>query len=71
MVASNLGVTILPQSATGTQLYNDDQVAIRPFAGKTPRRTVALAWRASFPRPKAIDLLETCIRQCKAPAVAV
>ena len=65
MVASNLGVTILPQSATGTSLYNDKQVAVRPFAGKAPRRTVALAWRASFPRPKAIDLLETCIRQCK------
>lgn len=69
MVASNLGLTILPQSATGSALYNDAQVAVRPFLGKAPRRTIALAWRASFPRPKAIDLLETCIRQCKTPEV--
>ncbi|WP_127559735.1 hydrogen peroxide-inducible genes activator [Saccharospirillum alexandrii] len=64
MVASNLGITILPQSATGSRLYNDELVSVRPFANHVPRRTVALAWRASFPRPKAIDLLETCVRQC-------
>lgn len=70
MVASNLGITILPQSATGSSLYNSDQVVVRPFKGKAPRRTVALAWRASFPRPKAIDLIEASVRQCKIGADA-
>ncbi|WP_287418713.1 hydrogen peroxide-inducible genes activator [Reinekea sp.] len=65
MVASNLGLTILPRSATGSHLYKDDLVQVRPFSGKSPTRTVALAWRTSFPRPSAIEALETAIRQCK------
>lgn len=65
MVASNLGITILPRSATGSHLYKDDLVQVRPFAGKSPTRTVALAWRTSFPRPTAIDAIETAIRLCK------
>lgn len=65
MVASNLGITILPRSATGSDLYKDDLVQVRPFKGKSPTRTVALAWRTSFPRPSAIDAIETAIRQCQ------
>jgi LysR family hydrogen peroxide-inducible transcriptional activator len=29
-----------------------------------PFRTVAIAWRASFPRPKAIEILADSIRLC-------
>jgi LysR family hydrogen peroxide-inducible transcriptional activator len=65
MVASNLGITILPRSATGSNLYKSDLVQVRPFAGKAPNRTVALAWRTSFPRPSAIDAIESAIRQCQ------
>ncbi|MDX1475662.1 MAG: hydrogen peroxide-inducible genes activator [Reinekea sp.] len=65
MVASNLGITILPRSATGSHLYKDDLVQVRPFKGKSPTRKVALAWRASFPRPSAIDAIEAAIRICK------
>lgn len=65
MVASNLGMTILPRSATGSHLYKDDLVQVRPFAGQSPTRTVALAWRTSFPRPSAIDAIEAAIRLCQ------
>lgn len=65
MVASNLGITILPRSAASTHLYNENLVAVRPFSGNCPMRTVALAWRTSFPRPSAIDAIETAIRLCK------
>ncbi|EAR07974.1 hydrogen peroxide-inducible genes activator [Reinekea blandensis] len=65
MVASNLGITILPRSATGSHLYNENLVKVRPFAGVSPTRTVALAWRTSFPRPSAIDAIESAIRLCK------
>lgn len=65
MVASNLGVTILPRSATGSHLYKDDLVKVRPFAGLSPTRSVALAWRTSYPRPSAIDAIETAIRLCQ------
>ncbi len=65
MVASGMGVTVLPQSAMGTgNHYSGDLLTTRPFSDPVPGRTVALAWRASFPRLKAIDALEQAVRQC-------
>ena len=65
MVASGLGITILPASAAISSFYNSDQLVTRPFAENAPSRTVALAWRASFPRHKAIDVLRQAINQCQ------
>lgn len=64
MVASRLGITILPMSAAQTAHYGAGTLAMRPFASPEPRRTVALAWRASFPRHKAIDVVSQAIRHC-------
>ncbi|MBJ7554784.1 hydrogen peroxide-inducible genes activator [Marinomonas spartinae] len=61
MVASGLGVTVLPKSAV-TNIDNS-LLEIRPFADPVPKRTVALAWRASFPRPNAIDAVSQSIRE--------
>lgn len=67
MVATGLGITVLPESA----ISNLDQtlVTTRPFTSSTeqsaPSRTVALAWRASFPRGQAVDLLLNTARQCR------
>src|SRR5690606_35782496 len=55
MVASGLGITILPESAASSPLYVSEVLVTRPFIEPAPGRTVALAWRASFPRHKAID----------------
>ncbi len=63
MVASGLGITILPMSAAINPHYADDILVTRPFVNP-PMRTVALAWRASFPRHKAIDVLRQAINQC-------
>lgn len=63
MVASGLGITILPMSAAINPHYADDILVTRPLANP-PLRTVALAWRASFPRHKAIDILRQAINQC-------
>lgn len=65
MVASGLGITILPATAAINTLYNSDQLVTRPFTDSPPGRTVALAWRASFPRHKAIDVLRQAINQCR------
>jgi LysR family hydrogen peroxide-inducible transcriptional activator len=62
MVATGLGVTVLPQ--TSVNGYPQDMVTVRPFAEPAPRRTVALAWRKSFPRPAAIHALAETIRAC-------
>lgn len=65
MVASKLGITILPQSAALSDHYTGKLLVTRPFVAPVPTRTVALAWRASFPRHKAIDVLRQAIGQCQ------
>jgi LysR family hydrogen peroxide-inducible transcriptional activator len=65
MVASRLGITILPQSAALADHYTDKLLVTRPFVSPAPMRAVALAWRASFPRHKAIDALRQAIGQCR------
>jgi LysR family hydrogen peroxide-inducible transcriptional activator len=63
MVASGLGITVLPESAISNLDLN--LVTTRPFESPAPFRTVALAWRASFPRGQAIDLLLDTAAQCR------
>jgi LysR family hydrogen peroxide-inducible transcriptional activator len=63
MVASRLGITVLPLSAAQIIPYGQDTLAVRHFADPAPQRTVALAWRASFPRHQAIDVISQAIRQ--------
>jgi LysR family hydrogen peroxide-inducible transcriptional activator len=64
MVASGLGITVLPESAATLTHYARKQLTTRPFSKGGPGRTVALAWRASFPRFKAIDTLCTALGRC-------
>jgi len=56
MVASGIGITVLPSTATQIQFYKSI-LCTKPFAGKVPQRRIALAWRVSFTRPKAIGAL--------------
>lgn len=62
MVATGLGITVLPESAVGN--LDSNLITTRPFASPAPTRTVALAWRASFPRGQAIDLLLDTAGKC-------
>jgi len=64
MVASGLGITVLPCTASGAAHYPADLLAFRPFDDPVPYRRVALAWRASFPRPKAVEALRQAIHAC-------
>jgi LysR family transcriptional regulator, hydrogen peroxide-inducible genes activator len=65
MVASGLGITILPISAAENSIYSAEVLVTRPFVQPAPTRTVALAWRVSFPRHKAIDALRSAIQLCR------
>lgn len=56
MVASGNGISVLPSTATQIQFYKSI-LCTKPFAGKVPQRRIALAWRVSFTRPKAIGAL--------------
>jgi len=61
MVASGMGLTILPCTAAGADRYSQRLLAIRRFTRPSPSRVVALAWRATFPRPKVIDAVKNAV----------
>lgn len=64
MVASGMGITVLP--STATQITDcAKNLCVKPFEKRTPHRTVALAWRASFPRTKAIDAVIRALYKAK------
>ncbi|WP_456447902.1 hydrogen peroxide-inducible genes activator [Thiolapillus sp.] len=65
MVASGMGVTILPCSAAGADRFSQRLVSIKRFQDADPSRIVALAWRKSFPRPQAIDVLRQAVHASK------
>ena len=69
MVASGLGITILPKTAAIGAEYLRNDLVTRPFSGTSPTRTAALAWRASFPRHKAIDALRQSIYDSNLPGI--
>ncbi len=56
MVASNLGITVLPSSATA-QRYLNPLIKVIPFVSPAPTRRIALAWRKSYVRPQALKKL--------------
>ncbi|MEP1471307.1 MAG: hydrogen peroxide-inducible genes activator [Halieaceae bacterium] len=62
MVASGMGITVLPQLAADSARAADSSLVIRPFAKPVPTRTLAVAWRASYPRSEAIDALIEAVR---------
>ena len=66
MVASRLGITILPMTAAQMPLYSGKVLTVRNFKEPAPARTLALAWRASFPRHKAIDVLRRAVQASSA-----
>ena len=68
MVATGLGVTVLPSSAADEMAANP-LVAVRPFAEPQPSRRVALAWRVTYPRSGAIDVLRRAIFDSELPGV--
>lgn len=63
MVAIGLGVSILPMSATASAIYSSQGLVARQLQS-APTRAINLAWRASFPRHKAIDILRRAIQTC-------
>jgi LysR family hydrogen peroxide-inducible transcriptional activator len=69
MVASGAGITVLPSTAADTIPEHNNLLAVRPFAPPTPSRRVALAWRKSFPRGRALEVVRQAILACELPGV--
>ncbi len=60
MVASNLGITVLPCSATAER-YNNPLIKVIPFASPAPTRRIAIAWRKSFVRLETVEKIVDAI----------
>ncbi len=69
MVASGMGITVLPCTAAGADRFSQRLVSIRRFEGQAPTRRVALAWRKSFPRPEAVEVVRQSILRCQISCV--
>lgn len=67
MVASGVGITVMPATAVDSLPKDDALLRVRPFSEPMPTRRVGLVWRASFPRHQAIDTVRRALLQCKLP----
>jgi LysR family hydrogen peroxide-inducible transcriptional activator len=65
MVASGLGVTVLPRDAL-TPRYHTQLVVPVPFTQPVPSRRIAISFLRSFPRPEAIAAVRESIERCRA-----
>ena len=81
MVASGAGIAVMPSSAADPLVDREPMVKVLPFAEASGHvaksgesagvgRTVGLAWRTTFPRPKAVDAVRQAILSCQLPGVS-
>ena len=70
MVASNLGITVLPCSAA-TERYVNPLVKVIPFAPPVPVRRIALAWRKSYARELAVTCIADAIKTIKSDSLGM
>ena len=67
MVASGMGVTVVPQLAVPAE--RQAHIVYVPFTKPAPTRRVVLAWRRSFTRYEAIAALRNVIYACELKGV--
>ena len=65
MVASGLGVTVVPAAAAAH--YKSEMVCVSQLADQEAARVVGLAWRQSFPRMEALNVLRRATDSCQIP----
>lgn len=66
MVASGLGVTVMPACATNPYPSNK-LLHVVSFTSPEPSRRIAIVWRKSFSRQHAIDVIKKAIHKVKVP----
>jgi LysR family hydrogen peroxide-inducible transcriptional activator len=64
MVASGMGITVLPCSTVTSCGETPGMTQVRPFADSQPKRIVAMVWRRSFPHQQTLSVVEAAIRSC-------
>lgn len=69
MVASGVGITVLPRTSVPDMHAGNDLLSYVPFAEPVPDRRVVLAWRKSFTRLPAMEALCAAVAACELPGV--
>jgi LysR family transcriptional regulator, hydrogen peroxide-inducible genes activator len=64
MVASGIGITVLPQASVPDMQTKDGMLRYIPFTDPAPSRRVVIAWRKSFTRRAAIDAVRDAVLSC-------
>jgi LysR family hydrogen peroxide-inducible transcriptional activator len=67
MVASGVGITVLPASSVPAKVPRDSMLAYVPFSPPVPERRIALIFRKSFPRKAAIEMVRQAAIDCHLP----
>jgi len=71
MVASGIGLTVLPAASVPEAPAQDGMLRYVPFADPVPSRRVVMAWRKSFTRQAALDAVRQAILSCKLPGTTM
>ncbi len=71
MVASGIGITVLPRASIHDLDNKDSMLRYIPFSDRAPDRRVVIAWRKSFTRQAAIEAIRQAVLACELPGVAM
>ncbi len=71
MVASGVGITVLPSTAAESRTADTKLTVMKNFAAPEPARRIALAWRKSFPRRRAVRAVREALLACRLPGVTL
>ncbi|MEN3278091.1 MAG: LysR family transcriptional regulator, hydrogen peroxide-inducible s activator [Massilia sp.] len=69
MVASGIGVTVLPRASVRDMEDPSGMLSFVPFSSPAPSRRVVIVWRKSFTRRAAIEAVCNAVAQCDLPGV--
>jgi LysR family hydrogen peroxide-inducible transcriptional activator len=69
MVASGIGLTVLPRGSVPDMNDPNGLLAFVPFSEPAPSRRVVIAWRKSFTRRAAIEAVCNAVAACNLPGV--
>jgi LysR family hydrogen peroxide-inducible transcriptional activator len=69
MVASGIGLTVLPRASVPDMHDKNGMLAFVPFMAPVPDRRVVIVWRKSFTRRAAIDAVCAAVAACNLPGV--
>jgi LysR family transcriptional regulator, hydrogen peroxide-inducible genes activator len=64
MVASGIGITVLPRASVPDMDAKDSMLRYIPFSEPAPSRRVVIAWRKSFTRGAAIEAVRQAVIAC-------